>query len=191
MTRFAACALACGPSKKPAEDPATSSSSSGGEENKKWEDPTPEDRAGTKPKTGGSSSGGTASGSSGGATSGSSGGSAPVEKAGKRHDEYDKEATEVVLKRAANQVKGNCGAARDDDGKQTGPWGKTKISLTLGRNGRMKGVTLPPNYENKPAGRCITNAFSGLIFPPWSGQDATIEWEVELVQPPAEKPEKK
>lgn len=179
---LAACALACGPSKKPAEDPATSSSS-GGEENKKWEDPTPEDRSGTKPKTGGSSSGG--------AAAGSSGSSAPTEKAGKRHDEYDKEATEVVLKRAANQVKGNCGAARDDDGKQTGPWGKTKITLILGRNGRMKGVTLPSNYENKPAGRCITNAFSGLIFPPWGGQDTTIEWEVELVQPPAEKPEKK
>ena len=83
------------------------------------------------------------------------------------------------------------GAARDDDGKQTGPWGKTKISLTLGRNGRMKGVQLPSNYENKAAGRCIVNAFQGLIFPPWGGQDTTIDWEVELVQPPAEKPEKK
>ena len=47
-------------------------------------------------------------------------------------------------------------------------------------------------YENKAAGRCIVNAFQGLIFPPWSGQDATIDWDIELVQPPPpEKPEKK
>lgn len=189
---LAACALACGPSKKPAEDPSASSSS-GGDENKKWEEATPEDQRGSSPKSSSSGGSGGSSGSSGGAASGSSGGApAPSSPPSKRHDEYDKEATEVVLRRAANQVKGNCGAARDDDGKQTGPWGKTKVSLTLGRNGRMKGVQLPSNYENKAAGRCIVNAFQGLIFPPWSGQDATIDWDIELVQPPPpEKPEKK
>src|SRR5579859_6355829 len=38
---------------------------------------------------------------------------------------YDKEAVEAELKRGARQVKANCGSASDEDGKVSGPWGKT------------------------------------------------------------------
>ena len=38
----------------------------------------------------------------------------------RRADQYDREATEVVLRRSARQVKENCGAAKDEDGKAAG-----------------------------------------------------------------------
>ena len=99
----------------------------------------------------------------------------------RRTDVYDKEATEVVIKRAARQVKENCGAAKGEDGKASGPWGKATLQLQLGANGHSKSVTVPSPYQGKPTGNCVEKAFTNLTFPPWGGSDTTIDWEVELV----------
>ncbi len=107
------------------------------------------------------------------------------EGATRRSDEYDKEATESVVKRAARQVKENCGAAKDDSGKAIGPWGKATLQIQLGHNGHSKGVTVPAPYQGKPTGNCVEKAFTNLTFPPWGGSDTEISWEVELV--PADK----
>jgi hypothetical protein len=109
------------------------------------------------------------------------------EKPARRTDQYDKEATEVVLKRAARQVKDNCGQTKGDDGKATGPWGKVTIQVMLGPNGHSKGVTVPAPYQGKPVGNCIEKAFTNLTFPPWAGSDTPVDWEVELVDPSAPK----
>jgi hypothetical protein len=101
----------------------------------------------------------------------------------RKDNEYDKEATEVVLKRAARQVKDNCGSAKDEDGKAPGPWGKTQVTVNLGHGGRSKGASVPSPYDSVPAGRCILQAFSNLTYPPWRGADASVDWEVELVKP--------
>jgi pyruvate/2-oxoglutarate dehydrogenase complex dihydrolipoamide acyltransferase (E2) component len=108
--------------------------------------------------------------------------------AGRSKNTYDKDGTEVALKRAARAVKDSCGDARDESGVATGPWGKLTIQVVLGHAGRVKEVTVPASHADKPAGRCISNAFSGLIFPPWAGEDTPIDWEVELVQPAAPAP---
>ncbi len=100
-----------------------------------------------------------------------------------RTDSYDKEHTEITLRRASRQVKEHCGEAKDENGKASGPWGKTTVSVNLGHNGRSKGATIQAPYDTKPTGRCAVQAFSSLTFPPWSGADTTIEWEIELVQP--------
>jgi hypothetical protein len=113
----------------------------------------------------------------------SSGGATVNEAPTRRTDQYDREATDVVLKRAARQVKENCGQAKDESGKATGPWGKTTVQVQLGHNGRSKGVTVPEPYQGKPTGNCVEKAFTNLTFPPWAGADAQIEWEVELIEP--------
>lgn len=163
----------CGGDKK-AKSPSDTPTSQ--DETPKWEgatNPKPDD-----PKPSSSSSSG-----------GSSGGTVH-EAPAKRTDQYDKEATEMVLKRAARQVKDNCGAAKDDNGKAVGPWGKATIQVQLGRNGHSKGTTVPSPYQGKPTGNCIEKAFTNLTFPPWSGQDAEVAWEVELIEPGKEPPKK-
>jgi hypothetical protein len=154
---------ACGAG-KPAEDPSQKAGETPPTEDPptKWEGATPQPSA-------------TATG-----------GGAPKVNEGtaRRSDEYDKEATEVVLRRAGRQVKDNCGFSRDDDGKLVGPWGKATIKVMLGRNGHSKGVTIPPPFEGKPTGKCIAQAFSNLTFPPWAGQDTQIDWDVDVIQPP-------
>lgn len=101
----------------------------------------------------------------------------------RRSDQYDKEATEVVLKRSARMVKENCGHAKGDDGKATGPWGKATVQVMLGANGHSKGVTVPAPYQGKPVGNCVEKAFANLTFPPWAGSDTPVDWEVEIVDP--------
>jgi hypothetical protein len=97
---------------------------------------------------------------------------------------YDKEAVDAQLKRGARQVKANCGAATDEEGKATGPWGKTKASITLGRNGHVKQVSVPTPYEGKPAGLCVVHAFEKIQFPPYPGEDdVVVDWDVELMRP--------
>lgn len=105
----------------------------------------------------------------------------------RRTDQYDKEATDVVLKRAGRVVKENCGAAKDESGKATGPWGKATLKVLLGANGHSKGVTVPEPYQGKPTGNCVEKAFTNLTFPPWAGTDTQIDWDVEIPQPGTEK----
>ena len=153
---------ACGGSDKPADDATSANTNSG---------PCPP----SMDKVGGEcvpKSGSQTSSTSGGDTSGTP------------KTAYDKDSVEVVLKRAAAQVKSNCGAATDDSGKPSGPWGQTKVSVTLGRNGHVQDVTIPEPYNDKPTGHCATLAFQGLIFPPYAAPaDVTVEWDVDIVKP--------
>jgi hypothetical protein len=97
---------------------------------------------------------------------------------------YDKDAVEAELKRGARQVKANCGAATDDDGKASGPWGSTTASIMLGRNGHVKQVSLPAPYDGKPVGVCVVHAFDKIQFPPYAGDsDVVVDWDVQLVRP--------
>jgi hypothetical protein len=97
---------------------------------------------------------------------------------------YDKDAVEIVLKRAAAQVKAHCGAASDDTGKATGPWGATKASVRLGRNGHVRGVDVPAPYGDKPVGTCVVHAFQNLVFPPYAAPaDVSVDWDIEITKP--------
>lgn len=158
--------LACGGSKREAKEP-TDTPPTSTDETPKWEGASAPDPAAPKP----------ASGTAGG------GGKGVHEAPAQRTDQYDKDATEVVLKRAARQVKANCGQAKDDNGKASGPWGKATLQVQLGHNGHSKGVTVPSPYQGKPTGNCAEKAFTNLTFPPWSGSDTTVDWEVDLVEP--------
>ena len=100
---------------------------------------------------------------------------------------YDKEAVEVVLKRAARQVKANCGAATGEDGKAAGPWGKTTVTVKLGHNGHSQGATVIAPYDDKPVGKCATQAFAILTYPPFACPDTTVDWPIEVVPPTAAK----
>ncbi len=96
---------------------------------------------------------------------------------------YDAEAVQIGLNRAARQVKDNCGAVKDDQGKANGPWGKTIVTVQLGHNGHSRGTTLKSPFDGTGVGRCINSAFSNLVYPPFSGADTTVDCEVELSHP--------
>jgi hypothetical protein len=161
---------ACGGDKKTAKDPSEEDHSAVKDESPKWEGASAAPPEEPKSKSSASSSS-------------SSAGGAVHEGASRRTDTYDKEGTEVALKRAARQVKANCGQAKDDNGKAVGPWGKVTIQVQLLHNGHSKQITVPAPHQGKPVGNCIEKAFANLSFPPWSGADTQIDWEVELVEP--------
>ena len=97
---------------------------------------------------------------------------------------YDKEAVDAQLKRAAKQVKANCGSATDEDGNKTGPWGTTTATLVLGRNGHMADVSVPAPYSGKPVGDCVVRSFKKIQFPPYAGSsDVSVTWDVDIAEP--------
>jgi hypothetical protein len=134
--------------------------------------------------TSGTPSTGTSSSSSSTSSGSDSSGSTPESAPAGGKTPYDKDSVEIELKRAARQIKANCGSATDDSGASPGPWGKTSASLTLGRNGHVKDVSVPAPYDSAPDGVCAANAFKKIQFPPYSSSsDVVIEWDIELVKP--------
>ena len=173
---LAAAAAACNVKPKQVGDPSSENTpkpADDGTSGTKWEGASPQE-AKPKPAAGG----------------GGGGGGGVQEGVARNTDVYDKEATEIVIKRAARQVKENCGAAKGEDGKATGPWGKATLQIQLGRNGHSKGVTVPAPYQGKPTGNCVEKAFTNLTFPPWGGSDTEVNWDVELVNPAEPAPKK-
>jgi hypothetical protein len=129
----------------------------------------------TDPPSGAASTPGTDSSSSGSSAHSTSSGSGTP---------YQKDAVEIELKRASRQIKANCGSATDDSGTASGPWGKTSASVTLGRNGHIKEVTVPAPYDGLPEGACAVNAFKKIQFPPYASEtDVVIPWDIEFVKP--------
>lgn len=183
---LAVCGLvACGGAKKPATDPTAAPATTDESESTKWDSSSESADNARRSKNLSASAKRDDSGSDSTTSSASSSEPttpSPPQKQ-RRSDEYDKEATEVVLKRAARQVKGNCGAATDEDGKASGPWGAAKMMLVLGHNGHMKEVSVGAPFDGKPTGRCATQAFKLLTYPPWAGSDLTIDYPVEIVAP--------
>ncbi|WP_394847479.1 hypothetical protein LZC95_08445 [Pendulispora brunnea] len=177
---------ACGGSSKPATDPSSgssaSTSSASSEPAPKWDDSSESADNARHPQF--SSSPAPAPAAADGSRPAPAPAAAPAGGTSQRRtDSYDKEATEVVLKRAARQVKDNCGSAKDENGKASGPWGKTMVTVNLGHNGRSKGATVGAPFDGKPTGRCATQAFANLVYPPWAGGDTTVQWEVDIAAP--------
>ena len=97
---------------------------------------------------------------------------------------YDKAEINAKMKRSAKQIKANCGAATDQEGKTTGPWGTVHVSITLGRNGHVKDVAVPDPYKDKPVGTCISRQLMKIIFAPYvASDDSTIEEDFEVTKP--------
>lgn len=97
---------------------------------------------------------------------------------------YDKEAVEAQLRRAAKQVRANCGAASDEEGAKTGPWGATTATIVLGRNGHVHEVTVPAPYSGKPVGDCVVNSFRKIQYPPYNAaSDASVTWDIQIIEP--------
>jgi len=165
--------VACGG--KPAESP-TNDDCPAGTTKKGGDCIAPDDESGP-------STASTSSTASTAATSTSTGGGYTPPPAGEKTP-YDKESVDMVLKKAAAQVKGNCGATTDENGKAVGPWGKVTVNVTLARNGRIRDVAVPPPFADKPVGKCIGLAFRNLVYPPYAAPaDVVIPLEVELVAP--------
>ncbi|MEO8876444.1 MAG: hypothetical protein ABI461_12715 [Polyangiaceae bacterium] len=186
LVAIASALAACGGSPKQAGDASSQNAAKSDDEGApKWDSSstttTPSSSSSGDSTAGGDTAASGASPNGSSTATGTSGDTAAAPAAGPQSGPHNE--AEIALKRAARQAKANCGAAKDSDGKALGPFGKTTVNITLGRNGHSKNVTLDSSYDGKPAGNCIIQAFKNLTYAPWAGADMTVQWEVELVQP--------
>jgi hypothetical protein len=171
---------ACGGAAKPADTPGTCPEGSV----LKGDDCVPQSTAAGKPTGDEDSPKGNTKGEAKHASAASAGqsGGGDLETGG--GGSYDKDAVEAQLRRAAKQVKDNCGSASDEEGNKGGPWGSTSAGIVLGRNGHVLEVKVPAPYSGKPVGDCVVNSFKRIQFPPYAGSsDATVSWDVQIVEP--------
>ena len=91
----------------------------------------------------------------------------------------DKEAVLAQLTRQTRQVKKNCAGATGEDGTK-GPFGTTTVSIRLSRDGNGHAVSMASDFDGKPSGTCVMNAFKHFQYPPWEGSSVTIQWDVEV-----------
>jgi hypothetical protein len=175
--------VACGGGDKPAENASNGSDCPAGMVKQGGDCVAPEGESGPG-KGGDMAAHGTSSGGSSTTSSNTSSGAGTSTPPAGDKTVYDKEAVEIVLRRAAGQVRSSCGAATDENGKANGPWGTTKASVRLGRNGHVRGVEVPSLYADKPVGTCVVHAFQNLVFPPYAAPaDVTVDWDIEIVKP--------
>ncbi len=101
----------------------------------------------------------------------------------------DEEYTASQLMRAAASSRTQCGAATNDAGQRKGPWGKAKVTLKIGRNGRPLDVDIAAPHAGTPTGNCVTHTFEALVFLPYPGDhDEPREVEVTIDEPTASAP---
>jgi hypothetical protein len=184
---------ACTPVRKPPEmglndpnaigDPSESTSSSKGSAKAEPAETWGSSETASSTRSGSTTTGSTDTASASTGTSAAASDQGPHVPSSVGRPSYDRAELEVILKRAARQVKSNCGGATNDDGVVAGPWGKTTITVKLGHNGHSKGGTMPAPYDGKPTGKCVVTAFTNLIYAPFAGEDADLDWPVEIVKP--------
>ena len=99
---------------------------------------------------------------------------------------YDKDAVDVQLKRAARQIKAQLRRGdRRRTAQATGPWGTTKASVMLGRNGHVKQVTDPRPVRRQAGRRLRDRTRSRRSSSRRTPRPATsvLDWDIEIVKP--------
>jgi len=88
---------------------------------------------------------------------------------------FDERQSELELIRAARSAKSCLGVVTVD-----GPRGTAKVTLTFAVDGNVKASDINSPFKDTPLGKCILNAMTNVIVPPFSGADHTLEWEIDL-----------
>ena len=94
--------------------------------------------------------------------------------------QFDKEQTEMELKRATRSAETCTGVV------EAKAYGEIEVTITFQEDGTVRQVAVPAPHDGTPLGDCITRAYEAVIVPPYSGGDQIMSWKLTL-----KKPEKK
>lgn len=94
-----------------------------------------------------------------------------LEKTGK----FDKKQAKLELTRAGRSAEDCTGVIEGDK-----PTGTAKVTLVFDNEGHVKEGTISDPFNDTPLGKCVLNAMTAVIVPPFEGPPATIEWDVDL-----------
>lgn len=81
---------------------------------------------------------------------------------------------------AASAAMGGAAGAASGCGKEGGPTGRGKVSVTFAPSGRATNVSVGPPFGGTSVGSCIAGAFRKISVPPFSGDPITVSKSVNI-----------
>jgi hypothetical protein len=89
--------------------------------------------------------------------------------------EWDDKQADLELRRAGRSAE-TC----PDSVTEKGPKGTATVTLLFANDGRVKEAKINAEYEDKAVGACVLNAMKNVIVPAYTGEEHTVEWDVDL-----------
>jgi hypothetical protein len=89
--------------------------------------------------------------------------------------QWDDKQADLELRRAGRSAE-TC----PDSVTEKGPKGTATVTLVFANDGRVKEAKINSEYEDKAVGACVLNAMKNVIVPAYTGEEHTVEWDVDL-----------
>ncbi|HEY3494026.1 MAG TPA: hypothetical protein VGK73_05040 [Polyangiaceae bacterium] len=89
--------------------------------------------------------------------------------------EWDEKQATLELKRAARSAE-TC----PESVTEKAPKGKATVTLSFANDGRVKDSKISSEYAENAVGTCVLRAMSNVIVPAYTGEEHTVEWEIDL-----------
>jgi hypothetical protein len=89
--------------------------------------------------------------------------------------EWDEKQATLELKRAARSAE-TC----PESVTEKAPKGRATVTLTFSVDGRVKDSKISSEYAENAVGKCVLRAMGSVIVPAYSGEEHTVEWEIDL-----------
>jgi hypothetical protein len=89
--------------------------------------------------------------------------------------EWDDKQADLELRRAGRSAE-TC----PESVTEKAPKGVANVTLVFANDGRVKEAKINSEYEDKAVGACVLNAMKNVIVPAYTGEEHTVEWDVDL-----------
>jgi hypothetical protein len=89
--------------------------------------------------------------------------------------QWDDKQADLELRRAGRSAE-TC----PDSVTEKSPKGTATVTLVFANDGRVKEAKINSEYEDKAVGACVLNAMKNVIVPAYTGDEHTVEWDVDL-----------
>jgi hypothetical protein len=89
--------------------------------------------------------------------------------------QWDDKQADLELRRAGRSAE-TC----PESVTEKGPKGTANVTLLFSNDGRVKEAKINSEYEDKAVGKCVLNAMKNVIVPAYTGEEHTVEWDVDL-----------
>jgi hypothetical protein len=92
---------------------------------------------------------------------------------------FDPEFADHQLRRATLNAKDCPNSLPDEEKKKFKP-GTAELKVVFQSDGTVKELVMDSSYVDTAVGACLSRAYEGIQIKPYSGEDQTIDWKVDL-----------
>jgi hypothetical protein len=92
---------------------------------------------------------------------------------------FDPEFTDHQLRLATLNAKDCPNSLPDEEKKKFKP-GTANLKVIFQPDGTVKELVMDPSYVDTAVGACLSRAYEAIQIKPYTGEDQTLDWKVEL-----------